>query len=224
MHIAAHGFETVEIVAERSHFDYRDPRALAELSEWLSDTRLELQSLHAPTAQPAAEIDAVIAVAAQVPYRYLVMHPGVPVANALLPGIVERASDLRVTIALEVIPSPPASAASLVSLIEHELDGIDMGICLDYGHAHMMGDLGEAIEAVSGHLVTTHLHDNRGTRDEHLVPFAGSVDWGAAMMATQKIGYDGVLMFELADAGNPVDVLKRTAQARARLEETLVTF
>ncbi|MEQ1573360.1 MAG: TIM barrel protein [Vicinamibacterales bacterium] len=224
VHIAAHGFETVEVVAERSHFDYRDPRAVDELSEWLSDTRLELQSLHAPASQPAAEIDAVIAVASSVPYRYLVMHPGLPVTNTLLPGIVERAAQLRVTIALEVIPSPPAPAASLVRLIEDELDGIDLGICLDYGHAHLMGDLGEAIEAVSGHMVTTHLHDNGGARDEHLVPFAGGIDWDAAMMETQKIGYDGVLMFELAGAGSPVDVLKRTAHARARLEKTLVTF
>ncbi len=48
VHIAAHGFETVEVFATRSHFDYRDEQAIAQLAEWLSDTRLELHSMHAP--------------------------------------------------------------------------------------------------------------------------------------------------------------------------------
>src|ERR1044071_4894277 len=48
VHIAAHGFEAVEVFATRAHFDYRDERAQAELAEWLSDTRLELHSMHAP--------------------------------------------------------------------------------------------------------------------------------------------------------------------------------
>ena len=58
------------------------------------------------------------------------------------------------------------------------------------------------------------MHDNSGTRDEHLVPFTGTIDWEAAMMETQKIGYDGVLMFEVADTGDPVDVLRRSVKAQ----------
>ena len=50
------------------------------------------------------------------------------------------------------------------------------------------------------------------------------VDWDAAMMETLKIGYDGVLMFEVANSGDPIDVLKRTAKARERLEKMFVTF
>jgi hypothetical protein len=33
VHIAAHGFEAVEVCATRSHFDYRDPAAVAALGE-----------------------------------------------------------------------------------------------------------------------------------------------------------------------------------------------
>ena len=109
-------------------------------------------------------------------------------------------------------------------LIEDDLEGSTSGICLDYGHAHLMGDLGEPSRRSPGHLWTTHVHDNGGRRDDHLVPFAGTIDWDAAMMATQKVGYDGVLMFEVADTGDPVDVLQRRAKARERLEKTFVTF
>ena len=127
-------------------------------------------------------------------------------------------------VALEVIPNPLSSASALAQLIEEKLDSRDIGVCLDYGHAHLMGDLGEAIETLSGHLLTTHVHDNRGTRDDHLVPFSGSIDWEAAMMETQKIGYDGALMFEVADTGDPVDVLRRSVKARERLEKTFAPF
>jgi sugar phosphate isomerase/epimerase len=130
-----------------------------------------------------------------------------------------------VKVALEVIPNPLASAASLVRLIEDDLDGIDAGICFDYGHAHLMGDLAEAVETISGHLWTTHVHDNGGKRDDHLVPYAGSINWDLAMMETQKIGYDGPMMFEVSgDGADPVDVLKRCTKARERLEKTFVTF
>jgi sugar phosphate isomerase/epimerase len=87
-----------------------------------------------------------------------------------------------------------------------------------------MGDLVDTIETLSGHLVTTHVHDNRGRTDDHLVPFAGSIDWDAAMTATQKVGYEGTLVFEVSDTGNAVEVLKRTAAARARLEQTFVSY
>jgi sugar phosphate isomerase/epimerase len=138
--------------------------------------------------------------------------------------IVAIASQVGVRVALEVIPNDLSAAAALVRLIEEDLDGLDVGICLDYGHAHLMGDLGDAIETISGHLWTTHVHDNGGRRDDHLVPFDGGIDWDAAMMETQKIGYDGVLMLEVGDTGSPIEVLRRSAKARERLEKTFVIF
>ncbi len=261
MHIAAHGFETIEVFASRSHFDYHDADAIAQLGEWLSDTRLRLHSMHAPITEgirggkwvgsfsnasgdearrkaAVAEAHAALRVAEQIPYQYLVVHLGMPSgeqvpANDNQPAasrrsveeIVALASAVKVRVALEVIPNQLSSAAALVRLIEEDLEGFDAGICLDYGHAHMMGDLGEAVELVGGHLLTTHVHDNRGNRDEHLLPFAGSINWETAIVETQKIGYDGVMMLEVGDGGgDPVDVLKKSVKARERLDKTFVTF
>jgi sugar phosphate isomerase/epimerase len=260
VHIAAHGFEAIEVFATRSHFDYRDDRAIEELAEWLSDTSLELHSVHAPIVDALrngrwvgsfsnasgdeprrqlalAEAEAALAVARRIPFRYLVVHLGMPTTEQVPPRdnqpaaarrsveeLVELGARVNVQVALEVIPNPLSSASALSQLIEEELDGLDVGVCLDYGHANLMGDLGEAIETLAGHLWTTHVHDNGGRRDEHLVPFAGSIDWEAAMMETQKIGYDGMLMLEVGDTGDPVDVLRRSVRARERLEKTFVTF
>ena len=260
VHIAAHGFDAIELFATRSHFDYHDEEAIAALAEWLADTRLELHSVHAPIVQSLKggkwidpfsnasrdetsrktalqETEAAIALARHLPYRHLVVHLGTPttervaandnqpeLARRTVEEIFEKASRENVRVALEVIPNALSSPEALVHLIEEDLDGIDVGICLDYGHAHLMGDLGDAVETVSGHLWTTHVHDNGGKRDDHLVPYAGSIEWNAAMMETQKIGYDGTLMFEVADTGDPVNVLERCVKARARLEQTFVTF
>ena len=258
--IAGHGFDAVEVFATRSHFDYHDPRAVDALGAWLAEFRLELHSMHAPIVDAirqgrwvgsyslaaaddtrrraaVAEAGAALKVAERVPYRYLVVHLGVPdgqsptaadndenAARRSVEDIAELATGMHVGVAIEVMPNALSHAAAICALIEDGLEGVDVGICLDYGHAHLMGDLAEAIETVGGHLWTTHVHDNGGSRDDHAVPFSGRIDWGAAMMETQKIGYDGVMMFEVADSGNRVDVLQRTARARTELERMLVTF
>jgi sugar phosphate isomerase/epimerase len=184
-----------------------------------------------------AEIAATLKVAETIPFQYLVLHLGSPngqqmpapdnqrdAARRSVEEIAALASTVNVRVALEVMPNALSSAAAICQLIEDDLEGLDVGICLDYGHANLMGDLSDAIETVSGHLWTTHVHDNDGRNDDHRVPFAGRIDWDAAMMETQKIGYDGVLMFEVADTGDPIEVLKRTVKARERLEHMFVAF
>jgi sugar phosphate isomerase/epimerase len=259
--IAAHGFETVEVFATRAHFDYHDRAAIEQLAEWLGDTRLELHSVHAPVfdamsggkwvgsfsnasgdetrrKQAIAETRAALEIARVVPFRYLVVHLGMPAVEKVPGGdnqpaaarrsieeIAELAATVQVQVAIEVIPNTLSAPAALCRLIEEDLDGVtNVGVCLDYGHANIGGDVAEAIETISGHLLTTHIHDNHGKRDDHLVPYAGRIDWDAAMMETQKIGYDGVLMFEVGASSEPVATLKQLATARERLTKLFVTF
>ena len=46
--IAAHGFETVEIFATRTHVDYHDDAVLAQLRSHLRDADLAAHSVHGP--------------------------------------------------------------------------------------------------------------------------------------------------------------------------------
>lgn len=174
------------------------------------------------------------AVAKRIPYGYLVTHLGIPdamqppqgdnSAAAAVRSIEELAaatSDVGVTLAVEVIPNRISAAERLVTLLEDELDlpAPGAGICLDMGHAFLMGDLADTIEIVSGHLVTTHVHDNRGKADDHLVPFDGGIDWPTALMSLQKVGYEGCILFELANTSTPKDVLQKSVEARKRFED-----
>lgn len=177
---------------------------------------------------------AALRAAAALEASFLVVHLGVPLAQQpdgrdnrrdavlrSLETVHQAAGPLGVRLALEVIPNPISDADALVAFIEDELEATDIGICLDSGHAFLMGDLADVIEAVSGHLVTTHLHDNRRKSDDHLVPFEGGIDWAEAAMTLQKVGYEGVWMFELAASDAPRRVLERAQSARRRLERFL---
>jgi sugar phosphate isomerase/epimerase len=263
LEIAAHGFEAVEVFATRTHFDYHNPAAVADLQQWLAEAGLELSSIHAPIgeayqggrwsgmfslasadgearARAVAETEHALHIARRIPVRVLVAHLGLPRGT----GVAGRESDARppdsraaarrsigelqrtaeplgVRVAVEVIPNELSRARSLVHFIEEELEGFDVGLCLDTGHAHIDGDLVEAIETVAEHLVTTDVHDNRGRNDDHLVPFEGSVDWPSALTALQKVGYEGPVLFEIGAQGSTKETLKKAQKARDRIERLL---
>ena len=253
--VAGYGFEAIELFATRSHFDYHDPAAIANLAQWLKETGLALHSVHAPITDAfgpdgwkptyslalsdtglrtasVREAAAALEIAKQIPYAVLVVHLGTP-ASKNNPGDNHRASAVRsldeicrlaeplgVQVAAEVIPNRLSDPSSLVSLIEDNLDA-GPGICLDFGHAHMMGDVADAIEITSEYLFATHVHDNHGRDDEHLVPYLGTIQWDLALVTMQKIGYEGTYLMELAGTGAHASVLEEARRARQRFERTL---
>ena len=190
---------------------------------------------HDDTRRKAAveETLATLEVAAALPYSTLVLHAGVPepyggAADNHLASLVKSLEELSpaaerhgVRLAVEVIPNSLSTAPALVQLVESDIDAATLGICMDVGHARLMGDVVDAIETCSGHLITTHLHDNRGRNDDHLVPGKGVIDWDGAVLAFQKIGYDGVWMFELAATAERKATLEQAVKARERFEALL---
>ena len=253
--VAEHGFEAVEVFATRSHFDYHEPAAIAQLGDWLKETGLALHGIHAPivesmspgdkwgasisnavnetTKRQAAvrEADRALEIARRLGAEVLVVHLGTPAVHGgennrtaafrSVEDICRLAEPAGVRVALEIIPNGLSDAASLVAMLERDLDFPRTGVCLDFGHAFLMGDLVDAIETVSEHLATTHVHDNRGSRDDHLVPFEGRINWDAALMTMQKIGYDGTYLMELANTSAPADVLRKAQAARKKFEKLL---
>jgi sugar phosphate isomerase/epimerase len=170
-----------------------------------------------------------------VPFTFLVVHLGVPDVQEPGPDDNSRDAALRsieeihrlaepagVRVALEVMGNHLSTPPDLIELIERSFEDADLGICMDVGHAHLLGDVAEAIETTSEYLITTHIHDNRRQSDDHLVPFRGSVNWAATIMAFEKIGYDGVLMYEVRDAETPRAMLASAVRARKTLEELMV--
>jgi len=72
-----------------------------------------------------------------------------------------------------------------------------VGICYDFGHAHMRGhDIKKDIMGMKERLVATHVADNHGEKDEHILPYYGTIDWKKAIGALRKIKYGGDLTYE----------------------------
>lgn len=258
LEIAAHGFEWVEVFATRTHFDYHNPAAVADLQQWLAEAGLQLRSIHAPTAEgftggrwsgtlslasgdpdarahAVSETERALHIARRIPAAVLVAHLGLPrsqprdaavgandsraAARRSIEELQRIAQPLGVQIAVEVIPNELSRAGSIVHFVEDDLDGV--GICLDFGHAHLDGDVIDAVETVSEHLIATHVHDNRGRSDDHLLPFDGTIDWAGTLLAVQKIGYDGPFMFEIVAQGSTKDTLARARTTREQMEQLL---
>jgi sugar phosphate isomerase/epimerase len=179
------------------------------------------------------ETEAALRVLERIPAGFVVVHLGTPSSKAQagdnsraaaarsLDEIATMADARGARVAVEVIPNDLSSTEALVKLIEKDVDGTSVGLCMDFGHAHLLGDVADAIELAAEHLITTHVHDNRGRQDDHLVPYQGTIDWPAALVTMQKIGYDGTYMLELANTGDPASVLEEARRARQRIERAL---
>lgn len=198
---------------------------------------LTLASPEAAVRQRALdEAERALHIARRLPFKVLVVHLGLPKTPQSTPGensrdaarrsvetLARLAEPLGVTVAVEVIPNELSRPGSLVHFVETLADGIRVGICLDFGHAHMLGDAVDAIETVSEHLVTTHVHDNRGRTDDHLLPFEGTLEWSSALTATQKVGYEGVWLFEIGAQGPTRATLQKLREVRTRMERMLAS-
>lgn len=184
--------------------------------------------------EAVAETRRAIAAARTLGCRVVVLHLGLPRGQPIPPGDNDRRAAQRsleeiagaadragLRLALEIIPNDLSTAAALIEWLDGDLDLGATGVCLDVGHAHLLEGAAEAVELLSGHIITTHLHDNRGRSDDHLVPFSGTIDWPAVIASLWKVGYDGRLVFEVADAGRAAVSLERTVGARARLQAIL---
>ncbi|HUF47728.1 MAG TPA: sugar phosphate isomerase/epimerase family protein [Vicinamibacterales bacterium] len=181
-----------------------------------------------------AEVRAAIEAARVLGAVSIVVHLGLPHGQPIPPGdndagaarrsldtLVAIAHDAGVRVAVELVPNALSTADELAALFEGDLDLGETGTCVDLGHAHLAGAIDEAIDRLGGTILTTHVHDNHGREDTHLVPYQGTIDWPSSLASLWKVGYRGPLVFEVADRGDAMAVLGRVVDARARLQVIL---
>ena len=94
----------------------------------------------------------------------------------------------------------------------------DVGICFDFGHAHMMGSVSEAFEILKKLVCSTHVHDNAKVQDSHLWPGEGTIDWKEAMELLRSAPQTPPLMLELAE-NEKINLLEKLKETFEKLEE-----
>jgi sugar phosphate isomerase/epimerase len=210
--IAAYGFETAELLASPGHLDASNPAAVADLQQWLAEAGLELHSVHAPAGlEHAEDVEQALLVARRIPIKVFVMHlEGTrDVARRRVERIAQLAEPLGVMVAIDA--SDLSRPGSALHFVEEETEAA-VGICLDFGRAHRDGDLIDALEVVSEHLLAARL------------PLESTIDWPSALTTVQKIGYDDPLVFEIESRGATKDTLARARAAREKIERWLTSI
>jgi sugar phosphate isomerase/epimerase len=121
-------------------------------------------------------------------------------ARASLRRLDRLSAELGVKVGLENMPRGPFSMGTTPESLTEMVEGTDLGICLDVGHANTM-DLLPEFMVLKPRLVNLHVHDNMGKFDEHLPIGDGTVDFD--LVVRELAGYGGRFVIEsrgIADA------------------------
>lgn len=246
------GIRQVEIFAARQHFDYREANQVRDVAQWFSDHGLQLHSLHAPLypdtdwgrlgGQPVSityterghridsmdEIKRAIDVAERVPFRYLVLHMGLPeeeyelrkfdAAFTSIEHLRIFAKERGAEVLLENIPNELSTPERLLSFI-HYTRMENLKICFDVGHAHMVGSVKDAFQTLKDRIISTHVHDNNKEKDDHLLPFDGNINWEETVRDFRSLDGQFPVLFEVRNEGPEKATLTRLRQVMERLEE-----
>jgi sugar phosphate isomerase/epimerase len=129
LEVGAHGFERVELFATRTHFDYQNPAAVADLQQWLAEAALELNSVHAPIGESfnggrwgppltlassdpetreraLSEAERALQIARRIPFGVLVAHIGLPRTQQPTPADNSRDAARRSIETLQQLAEP----------------------------------------------------------------------------------------------------------------------
>ena len=174
------------------------------------------------------EIKRALEIAEQIPFRFLVQHLGTPnesfsekkfeAAMTSIEHLRAFAKPLGVKILLENIPNELSTPDKLVEMI-HNAHFDDVGVCFDFGHAHMMSSVRESFEILRNQVCSTHVHDNDKDKDLHLWPGQGTIDWKEAVELLRSAPQRPPLLLELGE-DEKVNALEKLGETFDKLEAT----
>ena len=198
---------------------------LTEIRKMLNGAGITVEQIHGPWREPcdATEEDRAerfekmtkaIVMARYLGAKYMAIHPLMPfgitgenpeqlyaINKKFFVALASVAGKLGVTVCLENMPFrdfPLSRVEDIVDFIK-DIDSPHLKMCFDAGHANVFeGRIGDMVRCAGELIKTVHVHDNFGERDEHNVPYEGTVDWADFAEGLFDIGFDGVLNLECA--------------------------
>jgi sugar phosphate isomerase/epimerase len=177
-----------------------DARAAALDKQVTALRRVALTGAHCMVVHPSGPVDA-----ADAAVRYDHMRAGVEV-------MLKTAEETGVKLALEnMLPNHLCSHTDDIRTLLDEFDSPLLRVCFDVGHANIGPEnLIEAISSLQDRIIAFHLHDNDGTRDIHVQPPYGSMDWPALTSKLLSMNFERPFSIE-CDPWNqaPLSVMLR---------------
>jgi sugar phosphate isomerase/epimerase len=184
------------------------------------------------------ELKRAIDVSEDLRFSRMVMHMGGSretvdprkrdAAFSSLEHLVLHAHHAGVTLAVENTNSEMGDPAYLRAFVdETRLTGLRFNF--DIGHAHLADGpaearLGKSFAPMRDLVVSAHLHDNHGEKDEHVPPYEGTIDWNTAIPLLKSAPVENLpLVLELkekfgADAPSAAEQLSAARVSFEKLE------
>lgn len=222
--ILSEGEDRLELVREGIKYGRDSLDVEFQVHAPLSD--VNIGSVHEPMRLAAMnEIKQTIAMCRQLDIPMVTVHPGfiqgiaflnkataVEKTAQSLKEIASFASDQSVSVAVENLPANINATCTQASELLEVIEGTDLGICFDMGHANTAGQIDEMLALVDK-FRNVHLHNNDGDWDQHNKLNDGSADLTKVVKAL-KSHYKGSLIIESTD-------LESGAESRRILEKML---
>lgn len=215
-----------------SEVDHSVPGREAEIRDMIGSRGMTC-SVHAPICDlnvaalsdrlmeaSVKETCAVIVSSAEIGAKTVTIHPGL--TSMSVNGTEERATERArrsmkvfdrmqaeygVPLAIENMPGFKFFLGKTTESLASIVDGTDLGICFDIGHAHTMGQIEAMAETFGDRIVNVHIHDNHGERDEHLTIGDGNIDFGKVLGLLS--GYRGNYIIESKNLESAVESQSR---------------
>lgn len=202
----AHEFNSWEIVAEGKHIL---PDLESDFLKYAPSYDLSF-SVHAPMSDinigslnanilevSLKELLSCMKSCYKLEIETITVHPGfmtpigladptkvIDTTKASLFRLEAEAAELGLKIAFENMPASPMCMGKTPEELLTLLEGTELGICFDIGHAHTTQTL-DGFLKLKERFVNIHIHDNMGVSDEHLPIGSGTIDFEYLL---QKLG------------------------------------
>ena len=106
--------------------------------------------------------------------------------------IVDFAKELNIKVALENVHYP-----GYLEFVLNNIKNDNVGVCFDTGHYHYYFQDNFDFSQFKDRIFIVHLHDNHGTKDEHLLPFDGNINWLNIIKNLKVCNYNGPITLEI---------------------------
>jgi len=214
------GFRYVSLGARFVHSDYLRKRGRKRLRRMLLGHGMQVCSLHTPfdrqidisSPHPSAIrktiecyrqcTDAAFELGANVvifhPTAYmqfddLVSRKGVTVEN--VSRLLDHVGETGISLAIENDHFQPANEILKYSL--EKITDPNYGFCYDTSHDNLLGHPLEILREYGHRLLTTHISDNRGENDDHMLPYEGTFPWHDFCEIFSGIRFRGIFLLEV---------------------------
>ncbi len=152
-----------------------------------------------------------IGIAADLGIEHVTVHPGVfsphtfgmrdfviSQTNRSLRELSPVVRDRGIAVSLENMPRIGITVGHTPDELLRMIEGTEIGICLDLGHANTTGNISAFLELLPD-IRNIHIHDNMGERDEHLPLGEGNIDF-EGILKTLSSGYSHGLVIEAEES------------------------